>query len=76
MSNRCHPDSGLIEQLLRDHIRSSVKQALSSVADSIIDEAVNDACKSFEERLSAFKDLEMDRILVKYSVERVRKEIA
>lgn len=58
---------------LRENLRKNIRAEFEKVAQAVIDEAVDAACAAFETRLVAMKDLAMDRMAVKFSVERIKK---
>ncbi|MGZ9112267.1 MAG: hypothetical protein ACXW3X_14615 [Rhodoplanes sp.] len=58
---------------LREHLRQNVRAEFEKVANEVIDAAVDAACAEFETRLVAQRDMAMDRLSIRYSVERIKK---
>jgi len=66
--------SDIIENGLRERIRESLREEFKKIADPVIDAAVESACKEFEARVIALRDLALDQVAIRYSVKRVRND--
>ena len=69
MSNQL-PYSDLLLEALRERIHANVKEELEKIVQPVIDKFVDEACAQFEVRLMQHRDLYLDQLLIKYSVER------